>query len=160
MRFIPLALALVMTGGIALAQNSAPTQESGAAASPEPPAGHADSGPAASGLVPVDHLKGAAVRTAAGEGLGEIGDLVLDRDNAQVTYVLIRGGGFLGFGGYSVPVPWRALRPAEGNSFVLDVPEETLRAAPRVPEGKFEEIADAGWQQAVDVYWEQRATTQ
>lgn len=110
------------------------------------------------GLIWTGDLKGRDIRTPQGEELGEIEGVLLDQAEARVSYVTVEFGGFLGIGRRLVPVPWDALQPAaDGESYVLNITEDVLRAAPSVRRDNFEEVADSNWQQAVEAYWSQRA---
>jgi sporulation protein YlmC with PRC-barrel domain len=46
------------------------------------------------------------VRNANGDVLGDIENMVIDLGTAQVRYVIIASGGFLGIGEQTIPVPW------------------------------------------------------
>ena len=78
-------------------------------------------------------LRGMAVRNSAGEDLGDINDLVLDK-TGKPTIAILGVGGFLGLGEKSVGVPFDALAFADANDGTrvarLDVTKDALHAAP------------------------------
>jgi sporulation protein YlmC with PRC-barrel domain len=78
-------------------------------------------------------LSGMEVRNSAGENLGDINDLVLDK-SGQPTVAIIGVGGFLGLGEKDVGVPFSALTIADasdGKSVArLDVTKDVLKSAP------------------------------
>ncbi|MDI4664089.1 PRC-barrel domain-containing protein [Xanthobacter autotrophicus] len=78
-------------------------------------------------------LIGMSVHGAADETLGEINDLLLDR-NGMVSAAVIGVGGFLGVGEKDVAVPFQAVevtRNADGkNRLVLRKTKDELKAAP------------------------------
>ena len=79
------------------------------------------------------NLIGMTVHGAADEKLGEINDLVLDR-NGNVSAAVIGVGGFLGVGQKDVAVPFQAVevsRSADGKErLVLRRTKDGLKAAP------------------------------
>jgi len=82
----------------------------------------------------VSALTGTDVRNAAGENLGDINDVVLDK-SGKPTVAIIGVGGFLGMGEKNVGVPFHALQFTVSNDTNtqvarLDVTKEALQAAP------------------------------
>ena len=82
----------------------------------------------------VSKLSGTVVRNAAGENLGDINDIVLDKAG-KPTLAIIGVGGFLGMGEKNVGVPFEALQFTMSNDTNirvarLDVTKEALKAAP------------------------------
>lgn len=81
-------------------------------------------------VVSTDDVIGVKVKNHAGEKLGEIKKLVLDKITGQVCYVTLSVGGFLGMGEKYVAVPWKALNYDKNqNSFVLNVDKSKLENA-------------------------------
>lgn len=78
-------------------------------------------------------VRGMEVRNAAGEDLGDINDLVLDRSGKPIVAIL-GVGGFLGLGEKNVGVPFESLAFADANDGTkvarLDATKEALQAAP------------------------------
>ena len=80
-------------------------------------------------------------------------DLPTDR---TIAYVLVSRGGFLGFGGELVAVPWQDLRAtADHEIFVLDVPKSAFEKAPAVGSTNFAETASRNWREKLDQFWNQ-----
>jgi sporulation protein YlmC with PRC-barrel domain len=77
---------------------------------------------------------GLRIKNAAGDDLGFVDDLVLDKDGKLVT-VVIGVGGMLGIGEKDVAVPYSALQlttAADGQRFArLDTTKAALEAAPK-----------------------------
>jgi hypothetical protein len=71
--------------------------------------------------------------------------------------VIIGHGGFLGFGGDYVAVPWALLRTTPGfETFLLDATEETLENAPSVdPDQLRQREGFATATQDIEGYWQQ-----
>ncbi len=85
-------------------------------------------------------ILGREVRTAAGENMGRIVDVVVDRAG-QVRASVIDFGGFLGVGSRKIAVDWNLLRFArvganKDDSIILELAREQVKAAPEYREGK------------------------
>jgi sporulation protein YlmC with PRC-barrel domain len=88
-----------------------------------------------SGQFSAERLIGMTLRSAQGEDLGEISDLLIDRDG-NVTGVVVGVGGFLGIGRRDVGVSWDALElttDEDGEPVAqVEIDRATLRNAPRL----------------------------
>jgi sporulation protein YlmC with PRC-barrel domain len=84
-------------------------------------------------------ILGKEVRSAAGENMGRIVDVVVDR-SGQVRAAVIDFGGFLGLGSRKIAVDWNALTfPAPGDKagrVTLEFTRDQVKAAPEYQEGK------------------------
>jgi sporulation protein YlmC with PRC-barrel domain len=76
-----------------------------------------------------------------GEQIGEVNDMILDLDNARISYVIVGTGGFLEIGEKDVLVPWDSLELQTGsddttagdrNAFILQTDQEIFNNAPDV----------------------------
>jgi hypothetical protein len=66
-------------------------------------------------------------------------------------------GGFLGFGGQQVAIPWSAFSfDSADNAFTIPADRTALESAPTLSELGPEGITAAGWDSAVQQYWQQR----
>ena len=78
-------------------------------------------------------LIGSTIVNTANETIGDVNDVILDR--ANVKYVIIGVGGFLGIGEKNVAVPFSALKTTlEDNGSLkvsVDVTKDQLKAAPK-----------------------------
>lgn len=76
-------------------------------------------------------LVGARVRSAAGDNLGEIEELVIPTRDQDDMLVIVSVGGVLDVGDKLVALPYEDLRiSADGDTFYFDRTEEQLKAAP------------------------------
>ena len=76
---------------------------------------------------------GTRIKNTAGKDLGEIDQLLIDR-NGKVTHVVIGLGGVAGVGEKKVVVPWSELKFApvtEGKKNAITMDEAKLESAPR-----------------------------
>jgi PRC-barrel domain protein len=86
-------------------------------------------------LLSASSIVGATVESPRGEELGKIEEVVLDRGQGCIAYVVVSDGtGALG--DRRIAVPWQMLTlDAEKNRFVLDLEGEALENAPSLREG-------------------------
>ncbi len=83
-------------------------------------------------------LLGRPVRSAKGEDLGRVVDVIVDRGGV-VQAAIIDFGGFLGVGTRKIAVDWRILHfPDSGppDKLIADLPRDQLRKAPVYKEGE------------------------
>jgi sporulation protein YlmC with PRC-barrel domain len=84
-------------------------------------------------LIPAKRVNGSAVYNQAGEKIGEVEDIAIDKRTGKVAYAILSFGGFLGMGEKHQPLPWSALDyDRERDGYVIDVTEEFLRLAPKL----------------------------
>jgi sporulation protein YlmC with PRC-barrel domain len=77
-------------------------------------------------------LIGADVRNTANEDVGEVNDVILDKDG-KVAAVVLGVGGFLGIGERDVAVEFKSLRFAEKDgtpTITIDATKDALKSAP------------------------------
>ncbi|QMT61039.1 MULTISPECIES: PRC-barrel domain-containing protein [unclassified Legionella] len=83
------------------------------------------------GIVKSGEITGAKVMNSAHEDLGEIAEVVIDKESGKVNYLVLDFGGFLGFGNKFFAVPWNLfLYNNKEDCFVLNVDKERLKKAP------------------------------
>jgi sporulation protein YlmC with PRC-barrel domain len=74
---------------------------------------------------------GTSVKNRAGESIGKIEDVVLDKVSNNIVFAVVGFGGFLGMGEKYHPVPWQTLDYDEAKSaYVVDFTREILEGAP------------------------------
>ena len=74
---------------------------------------------------------GTSVKNTAGEKIGTVEDIVLDKLSNNIVYAVVGFGGFLGMNEKFHPVPWSALDYVESeDSYVVPFTKEQLAAAP------------------------------
>jgi len=74
---------------------------------------------------------GTSVKNSAGEKIGQVEDIVLDKLSNNIVYAVVGFGGFLGMNEKYHPVPWSALDYVESeDSYVVPFTEAELKAAP------------------------------
>lgn len=74
---------------------------------------------------------GTNVKDAAGTKIGEIEDVMLDKESNSILYAVVGFGGFLGMAEKYHPIPWSALNYDKGEgAYVVAYTREQLQAAP------------------------------
>jgi sporulation protein YlmC with PRC-barrel domain len=74
---------------------------------------------------------GTTVKDSAGERVGEVKDVVLDKQSNSILFGVMSFGGVLGIGEKFHPVPWAALDyDASENAYVINLTKDQLKAAP------------------------------
>lgn len=83
-------------------------------------------------VISSDKVEGTKVYNGAGEKLGSIDDLMIDKQSGQVRYAVLEFGGFLGMGTDRYPLPWSMLRyDTVQDGYVVPLDKNTLESAPR-----------------------------
>jgi sporulation protein YlmC with PRC-barrel domain len=102
-------------------------------------------------MVSSSDVNGEAVFSQAGEQVGTIDHLEIDKKSGRVAYAVMHFGGFMGLGADSHPIPWNSLHydPSLGG-FRTDVTEEQLRGAPERPS---EWRDDRDWEERVHSHY-------
>jgi len=74
---------------------------------------------------------GTNVKNPSGEKIGEIEDVVLDKQSNNIMFAVVGFGGFLGMAEKYHPLPWASLDYDESQSaYVVSYTREQLQAAP------------------------------
>ncbi len=82
-------------------------------------------------LILSSRVIGTAVFDRAGNQLGHVDDLSIDKASGRVLYAIMSFGGFLGIGERFHPVPWALLDYAPGRGgFVVPLDRNILKDAP------------------------------
>lgn len=149
-RFAVWHAAILLTGTLLIAPapaadtpgpGSSPSRGAPAEASPPPTASASKTEPpSAETLDPatVQAVLGREIRSTAGESMGRIVDVIVDR-TGQVRGAVIDFGGFLGVGSRKIAVEWSLLRFASGEKsdrVTVDLSRNQVKAAPEYKDGK------------------------
>ncbi|MDR6289247.1 hypothetical protein E9232_001762 [Inquilinus ginsengisoli] len=82
-------------------------------------------------LISSEKVAGTNVYNAAGESLGEVDDVMIDKESGRVAYAVMAFGGFLGIGEKYHPLPWSSLTyDTDRGGYVVNVSREQLEGAP------------------------------
>jgi sporulation protein YlmC with PRC-barrel domain len=90
-----------------------------------------------SDVISSDKVEGTSVYNPAGEKLGSIDDLMIDKRSGQIRYAVLEFGGFLGMGTDRYPMPWNMLKyETSKDGYVVPLDKAILERAPKYGEGK------------------------
>ena len=104
-------------------------------------------------VITSDRVEGTTVYNDAGDKLGSIDYLVIDKRSGKVRYAALEFGGFLGMGTNRYPVPWSLLEyNTERGGYVVPLDKETLDGAPRYEENRRPDYDDEYGRTVYDYY--------
>jgi len=105
-------------------------------------------------LIASDKVEGTSVYNKAGEKLGSVYNLMLDKRSGQVAYAVLSFGGFLGMGSNYHPLPWNQLTydPRQGG-YVVDLTKEQLEGAPTYSASEAPVWDDPTYGRGIDEYY-------
>ena len=104
-------------------------------------------------LIAAEKVEGTNVYNPAGEKLGTVDDIMIDKISGRAIYAVMSFGGFLGMGEMYHPLPWATLKydPNKGG-YVVNLDKKMLEAAPNYDgDSNFEWTPDYG--RRVDSYY-------
>ena len=82
-------------------------------------------------LIAASKVNGTNVYNRAGEKLGSVYDVMIDKRSGNTQYAIMSFGGFLGIGDSYHPLPWRSLTYDHGQGgYVVDIDRSRLEGAP------------------------------
>ncbi|MDB5392751.1 MAG: PRC-barrel domain protein [Rhodospirillales bacterium] len=101
-------------------------------------------------LISAEKVIGTDVYNSAGDKLGTIHDLMIDKRGGRVAYAVMSFGGFLGIGEKYHPLPWHVLTYDEDKGgYNIDLTTEQLRSAPSYSRDELSRFDD----DRVDTYY-------
>ena len=108
-------------------------------------------------LVPARRVNGADVYNQAGEKIGTIEDVAIDKRSGKVAYAILSFGGFLGLGGKHQPLPWSVLSyDTKVGGYVIDITQEFLQLAPKLDVSELSGWDDSAEREAFHSYYSAR----
>ena len=106
------------------------------------------------------------VRNAQDEELGEIEDVVVEKQSGKIRYAAISVGGFLGIGDRLIAVPWQALRIQQqqddpDEKFVLlNADRSRIENAPGFNEDNWPDFGNPRYSQEIETYYQSDSARQ
>lgn len=105
-------------------------------------------------VISSDKVEGTAVYSNAGDKLGSIDDLMIDKRSGQVKFAVLEFGGFLGMGTDRYPIPWRVLKyEPRLEGYVVPIEKARLENAPKYQDDDIPPY-DSEYGRRVDGYYE------
>ena len=107
-----------------------------------------------SSLIEASRVRDTAVFNTAGEKLGAVHDLMIDKRTGQTVYAVVSFGGFLGIGENYFPIPWAKLKydPTLGG-YVTDIEMGQLEGAPAYAAGASPRWGDPGYEEELHRFY-------
>jgi sporulation protein YlmC with PRC-barrel domain len=85
-----------------------------------------------SDVISSDKVEGTSVYNDAGDKLGSIDDLMIDKRTGNVRYAVMEFGGFLGIDTDRHPIPWSMLKyDTQRDGYVVPLDKAKLEKAPK-----------------------------
>jgi len=79
----------------------------------------------------VSKVIGTNVQDPSGHKIGEVKDVIVDKESNHIMFAVLSFGGLLGIGEKYHPIPWSSLDyHADQNAYVVPYTEQQLKAAP------------------------------
>lgn len=111
-------------------------------------------------LIAGEKVAGTPVFNPAGERLGEIFDVMIDKVSGDVAFAVMSFGGFLGIGERYHPLPWSTLKyDTEQGGYVVELTKEQLEGGPAYEAGKTPTWTRA-YEHGIHEYYKPRADRQ
>ena len=105
-------------------------------------------------LIAASKVNGTAVYNTAGEKLGSIYDVMLDKVSGKADYAIMSFGGFLGIGDRYHPLPWKALTyDSRQGGYVVDIDRSRLEGAPSYATDEAATWDDPAYGRRIDDYY-------
>ncbi|MCX8995923.1 PRC-barrel domain-containing protein [Rhizobiaceae bacterium BDR2-2] len=104
-------------------------------------------------LIAAEKVNGTNVYNTAGDKLGSVDDIMLDKASGRAIYAIMSFGGFLGMGEKYHPLPWSSLKyDSQKDGYVVDLDKKQLQDAPHYDQSSpFEWTPEYG--RRVDSYY-------
>jgi len=82
-------------------------------------------------IVKASEVIGVKVQNKAGEHMGEITEVVIDKTQGKINYLVLDFGGVLGFGNKFFAMPWGLFTyNTDKDCFIINIDKERLKNAP------------------------------
>lgn len=105
-------------------------------------------------LIAGSHVSGTTVYNKAGEKLGSIEDVMIDKRSGRIAYAILSFGGFLGLGDKHHPLPWCTLTYDQRlGGYVVDLDRSVLEGAPAYGTEEAVEWEDEAWNRRLHDYY-------
>jgi sporulation protein YlmC with PRC-barrel domain len=105
-------------------------------------------------VISSEKVEGSAVYNAAGDKLGSIDDLMIDKVSGQVQYAVLEFGGFLGMGSDRYPIPWKVLKySTDKGGYVVPLDKARLDKAPKYQDDDMP-VYDPEYGNRIDRYYD------
>ncbi|HUO98202.1 MAG TPA: PRC-barrel domain-containing protein [Rhizomicrobium sp.] len=106
-------------------------------------------------LIAASKVQGTRVVNTAGDKLGEIENVMIDKPSGKVAYAVMSFGGFLGIGDRHHPLPWGVLKyDTNLEGYVVNLDKRILEKAPNYATDDEIDWEDRDWGQRLHDYYD------
>lgn len=105
-------------------------------------------------LIAANKVQGTSVYNAAGDSLGSIEDVMIDKLSGKVAYAIMSFGGFLGIGNQYHPLPWSILHyDTSMTGYVVNLDKNQLEGSPAYDVGQDPAWGDRDYERRIHDYY-------
>ena len=106
-------------------------------------------------IIAADKVEGTAVYNMAGDNIGTIRNVLIDKLSGKVVYATMAFGGVLGIGEKYYALPWNVLKyNTDLGGYQVDIDREKLQAGPAATEEELtQNLQDRDWGRQVYDYY-------
>src|ERR1700752_2365351 len=105
-------------------------------------------------LIAADKVEGTPVYNRAGDKLGTVENVMIDKMSGRVGYAVMSFGGFLGMGKDRHPLPWGVLDYDTGKGgYVVGIDADLLKKAPTYGAADTVDWTDETWNRRLHDYY-------
>jgi len=102
-----------------------------------------------------DQIIGKNVKNYKDEDLGKILEIMIDKLNGKISYVVLESGSFLGMGGKLFALPWNAIKHDIANDyFLLDIDKEKIKKADGFDKDNWPDMSSPLFADTLSKYYE------
>lgn len=107
-----------------------------------------------SSLIGAAKVDGTAVYNTQGDRLGDIHDVMIDKQTGRVAYAIMSFGGFLGIGEKYHPLPWNTLKyDTSLGGYIVGLTKDQLEGGPAYDEADEPEWGNRDYEKRVHDYY-------
>ena len=104
-------------------------------------------------LISSRRVEGTPVYDKAGDKLGTVHSVMIEKKSGRVAYAVMAFGGFLGLGEHVHPVPWELLTyDVDRDGYVVDLSREQIEKAPAMRLDECDRPVDSTYEDATSYY--------
>lgn len=105
-------------------------------------------------LISADKVEGTTVYNPAGDKVGSVSTIMIDKISGKVAYAVLAAGGILGMGKEVIALPWDVLTYDTGKGgYVVDVDHAKLEDAPQMASGDLRELDNRDFEKHIHDYY-------
>ena len=105
-------------------------------------------------LISADKVEGTKVYNPAGDKVGSMSTIMIDKISGRVAYAVLAAGGIFGMGKEAIALPWDVLTYDNGKGgYVVDVDRAKLEDAPQMASSDLRELDNREFEKHIHDYY-------